>query len=234
VPLVYKPLCWHPSVCNSSNHCNTLFRWGHVNLRSRSIALSGCQGRHPLAGRPGSRPTRPIHRENRAAHSLMPPLPATKRSSGSESGLYAAAYRITRDHLLRVRLSAFAGSAVHRMTAANGSSRSETASRCKRTARRARSTSQMPRSRCRSWGRAFPYTERTAAAMQSSAIAPCPPIPFQRNSSPCWAGTFFQLRHFGANRWASRRLAPILPRKSRHYTMKTSSYPHIYARQDGI
>ena len=32
---------------------------------------------------------------------------------------------MTRDHLLLVRLSAFAGSAVHRMTAANGSSRSE-------------------------------------------------------------------------------------------------------------
>jgi hypothetical protein len=47
------------------------------------------------------------------------------RSRGSESGLYAAAYRMMRDHLLRVLLSAFAGSAVHRMTAANGSFRSE-------------------------------------------------------------------------------------------------------------
>jgi hypothetical protein len=49
---------------------------------------------------------------------------------------------MTRDHLLRVRLSALAGSAVHRMIAANGSSRSETFNRCKRSARPARSTSQ--------------------------------------------------------------------------------------------
>jgi hypothetical protein len=33
---------------------------------------------------------------------------------------------MARDHLLRVRLSALAGSAVERMTAANGSSRSDT------------------------------------------------------------------------------------------------------------
>jgi hypothetical protein len=53
-----------------------------------------------------------------------------------------AAVRMTRLHLLRVRLSAFAGSAVHRMTAENGSSRSETSNRCKHSARRARSTSR--------------------------------------------------------------------------------------------
>jgi Resolvase, N terminal domain len=35
-----------------------------------------------------------------------------------------AAYRMSRDHLLRVRLSALLGSAAHRMTAANESSRS--------------------------------------------------------------------------------------------------------------
>jgi hypothetical protein len=49
---------------------------------------------------------------------------------------------MTRDHLLRVRLSALAGSAVHRMMAAKGSSRSDTFNRCKRRARRARSISR--------------------------------------------------------------------------------------------
>jgi hypothetical protein len=44
--------------------------------------------------------------------------------NGSGSGLYAAAYRMTRDHLLRVRLSALA-----RMMDAKGSSRSDTSSR---------------------------------------------------------------------------------------------------------
>jgi hypothetical protein len=38
----------------------------------------------------------------------MPPLRWTNLSRGSDSGLYAAAYRISRDHLLRVRLSALA------------------------------------------------------------------------------------------------------------------------------
>ena len=52
------------------------------------------------------------------------------------------------------------------------------------------------------------YTECTAAAMHPSAIAPCPPIPFQRNSSPCWARTFFNFGTFGASRWASRRPPP--------------------------
>jgi hypothetical protein len=61
---------------------------------------------------------RAAYRENRAAHSLMPPLRLMNLSRGSESGLYMPAYRITRDHLLRVRLSALAGSAVQRMTAA--------------------------------------------------------------------------------------------------------------------
>jgi site-specific DNA recombinase len=55
----------------------------------------------------------------------MPPLRWMNRSRGSESGLYAAAYRIIRDHLLRVRLSALAGSAVHRITAAKGSLQAE-------------------------------------------------------------------------------------------------------------
>jgi hypothetical protein len=41
-----------------------------------------------------------------------------------------------------VRLSALAGSAVHRMTAASGSSRSEISNRCKRNARRARLASR--------------------------------------------------------------------------------------------
>jgi len=51
----------------------------------------------------------------------MPPFLRMNLSSGSEYGLYIAAYLMTRLHLLRVRLSALAGSAVHRMTAANGS-----------------------------------------------------------------------------------------------------------------
>jgi hypothetical protein len=38
----------------------------------------------------------------------------TNWSNGSESTLYAAAYLMTRLHLLRVRLSALMGSAVHR------------------------------------------------------------------------------------------------------------------------
>jgi len=84
------------------------------------------------------RQLRPKCREKRAAHSLMPPLRLMNGSSGSESGLYAAAYRMTRDHLLLVRLSALARSAMHRMMAANGSSRSEISSLRKQTARRAR------------------------------------------------------------------------------------------------
>jgi hypothetical protein len=65
----------------------------------------------------------------------MPPFLRTNWSSGSASGLYAAGYLITRDHLLRVRLSALAGSAVHRMTAANGPSCPDTSNRRKRSAR---------------------------------------------------------------------------------------------------
>jgi hypothetical protein len=76
VPLVYRPLCWHPSARNI-NHCGTLTRWSHVNLRSRSIdswiAPVGCQGHHPLAERLGSLVPRPRHPENRAAQALMPP-----------------------------------------------------------------------------------------------------------------------------------------------------------------
>jgi hypothetical protein len=52
----------------------------------------------------------PRRRVNRAAHSLMPPLRLMNWSSGSAFGLYTATYRITRDHLLRVLLSALAGS----------------------------------------------------------------------------------------------------------------------------
>jgi hypothetical protein len=51
-------------------------------------------------------------REKRAAHLLMPPLRLTNLSSGSELGLCAAIYRISRDHLLLGRLSTLAGSAV--------------------------------------------------------------------------------------------------------------------------
>jgi hypothetical protein len=55
------------------------------------------------------------HRENRLAQALMPPFLRMNRSKGSERDLYATAYRINRDHLLRVRLSALAGSA-HEIT----------------------------------------------------------------------------------------------------------------------
>jgi hypothetical protein len=72
----------------------------------------------------------------------MLPLCWTNRARGSDTDLYAAAYRITRDHLLRVRLSPSAGSAVHRRTAAKASSRSETFNCCKRSARRTRSISR--------------------------------------------------------------------------------------------
>jgi hypothetical protein len=62
------------------------------------------------------------HRVNRSAHLLIPPLRRIKAASGSELGLYSIAYRSTRDHLERVRLSTFTRSEVQRMTAANGSS----------------------------------------------------------------------------------------------------------------
>src|SRR6266566_8769209 len=58
---------------------------------------------------------------NRPAQVLIPPLRLIKRSSGSEWFLYFSAYRSTRDHLDRVRLSTLPGSEVQRMTAANGS-----------------------------------------------------------------------------------------------------------------
>src|SRR5262249_25288043 len=65
---------------------------------------------------------RPRRRAYLDAHLLMPPLRWRKSLSNSFSGLYFAAYRKTRDHLLRVLSSAFLGSAVHAITAANGSS----------------------------------------------------------------------------------------------------------------
>src|SRR5436190_22191717 len=63
-------------------------------------------------------------RVNRDAQLLMPPLRLMNWSSGSEFKLYLSAYRSTRDHFDRVRLATLAGSAVQRMTAANGSSSS--------------------------------------------------------------------------------------------------------------
>jgi len=72
---------------------------------------------------------RPRHRVKRAAQALMPPFLRINSANGSESGLYTPAYLITRLHLLLVRLSALAGSAVQRMMAANGPSRSDTSSR---------------------------------------------------------------------------------------------------------
>jgi hypothetical protein len=89
-------------------------------------------------------PLLPRHREYRAAHRLIPPFRLMNLSNGSESSLYTAAYRINRDHLLRVRLSAFAGSAVQRMIAANGPCRADASSPCNRSARRARAISCPP------------------------------------------------------------------------------------------
>jgi hypothetical protein len=81
----------------------------------------------------------PRHRVNRDANSLTPPSPLMNLSSGSEWALICSAYRNTRDHLDRVRLSTLAGSEVQRITAANGSSRSDGSMLCKRKAQRARS-----------------------------------------------------------------------------------------------
>ena len=51
----------------------------------------------------------------------MPPLRLMKSRSGSSRSLYCAAYRNTRDHLLRVLSSTLPRSAVPRIRAANGS-----------------------------------------------------------------------------------------------------------------
>ena len=53
--------------------------------------------------------------------SLRPPRRLMKLRNGSSRSLYSAAYRNTRDHLLRVRSPTVSGSAVQRITAANGS-----------------------------------------------------------------------------------------------------------------
>jgi hypothetical protein len=67
----------------------------------------------------------------------MPPLRRTNAASASELGLYSTAYRSTRDHLDRVRLSTFSESDVQKMMAANGSSFGKS-KRDKRNARRPR------------------------------------------------------------------------------------------------
>jgi hypothetical protein len=63
------------------------------------------------------------------ATSPGPPTSILKFRTGP-APLWIAAYLITRLHLLRVRLSALAGSEVHRMMAANGCSLSETSRPC--------------------------------------------------------------------------------------------------------
>src|SRR3984893_8557561 len=78
-------------------------------------------------------------RVNRPAHLLILPLRLVNCSSRSECDLYLSAYRSMRDHLDRVRLSTLAGSAVQRMTAANGSSLSKGQILCNRSALWARS-----------------------------------------------------------------------------------------------
>jgi hypothetical protein len=96
---------------------------------------------------PQLRLPRPRGRANRPAHALMLPLRLMNRSSGSATGLYAMAYRITRDHSDRVRLSTFLGSAVHKMTAANGSSVVGRSNLCSCRAQRARLMARFAHSR---------------------------------------------------------------------------------------
>jgi hypothetical protein len=105
----------------------------------REFSRVCCRSPYRLSDRVARPPSR--HRVDRAAQASIPPLCLMNWSRGSESNLYTAACVITRDHLLLVRLSALAGSAVHRIMAANGSSRSKTFNRCNRKARRARSIS---------------------------------------------------------------------------------------------
>jgi hypothetical protein len=62
------------------------------------------------------------HFASRPAQALIPRFRLINRSSGSEWDLYFNAYRSTRDHFDRVRLSTLPGSEVQRMIAANGSS----------------------------------------------------------------------------------------------------------------
>src|SRR5882757_5826908 len=58
------------------------------------------------------------YRPYRALHSLMPPLRLMNSASGSFPSFCISTYRSTLLHLLRVRLSALAGSVVHRNIAA--------------------------------------------------------------------------------------------------------------------
>jgi hypothetical protein len=142
VPLVYQPLCWRPSVCDS-NHCGTMSRWSHVNLRSGLVpSIFGC----------ARRLSRPSSSRRRSW------VPRTSPNPPGEPGSAGVDAALALDELVQrlgIRLvhgrvahhpgplaSALAGSAVHRMIAANGSSRSDTSNRCKRRARRARSTSR--------------------------------------------------------------------------------------------
>src|ERR1700737_2962721 len=59
---------------------------------------------------------------NRSAHRLIPPLRLINCTSDSDGVFCTRAYRNTRDHLDRVRLSTFSRSAVQRIPTANGSS----------------------------------------------------------------------------------------------------------------
>ena len=90
---------------------------GHCEKRTLNC-VNGLQVHHPLAERLGSLVPRPKLRANRAAHALTLPLPPEPQR-----------YRKAQLHLLLVRLSALAGSAEHRMTAANRSCRSDMSSR---------------------------------------------------------------------------------------------------------
>ena len=68
----------------------------------------------------------------------MDPFRRTNAVSGSAFDLYSIAYRSTRDHLDRVRLSTFPESEVHKMMAANGSSAFGRFTPCSCSAHRAR------------------------------------------------------------------------------------------------
>src|ERR1700736_1759559 len=62
----------------------------------------------------------------RSAHRLIPPSRLINCTSDSDGVFCTRAYRNARDHLDRMRLSTFAGFAVQRITAANGSMWSDT------------------------------------------------------------------------------------------------------------
>jgi hypothetical protein len=82
LPFVYQPLCWRPNVCDS-NHCGTLSRWSHVNLRSGLVSsIFGCTGRlsRPSSSRrtiwvPRTSPQAPREPSSTRVDAALAPLP---------------------------------------------------------------------------------------------------------------------------------------------------------------